>query len=58
MNIKQARLGTFKHYFRLRYGLANAINDYKRLKIRVVCVGNFFTFIDLFKMFVLKLSGI
>ena len=31
----------FNKYFRLRFGLANAINDYKRLKIRVVCVGHF-----------------
>ena len=28
-------------YFCLRFGLANAINDYKSVKIRVVCVGNF-----------------
>ena len=29
-------------YFWLRFGLANAINDYQRLKIRVVCAGNFY----------------
>ena len=29
-----------KLYFWLRYGLAKAINDYKRLKIRIVCIGN------------------
>ena len=28
-------------YFELRFGLENAINDYLRLKIYVVCVGNF-----------------
>ena len=28
-------------YFRLRFGLANAINNYQRLKILVVCVANF-----------------
>ena len=27
-------------YFWLRFGLANAINDYQRLNIHVVCVGN------------------
>ena len=28
-------------YFLLRFGLVNAINDYLRLKIRIVCVGNY-----------------
>ena len=28
-------------YFGLRFGSANAINDYLRLKICVVCIGNF-----------------
>ena len=28
-------------YFRLRFDLANEINYYFRLKIRVVCIGNF-----------------
>ena len=28
-------------YFRLRFGLVNAISDYLRLNIRVVCLGNF-----------------
>ena len=28
-------------YFLLRFGLANAINDYQKLKIRLVCVENF-----------------
>ena len=27
--------------FRFRFGLSNAINDYQRFKICVVCVGNF-----------------
>ena len=29
------------YFFKLRFGLANAIDDYLRLKICVVCVGNF-----------------
>ena len=28
-------------YFGLRFGLANVIYNYKRLRLRVVCVGNF-----------------
>ena len=28
-------------YFWLKFGLANAIDNYLRLQIRVVCVGNF-----------------
>ena len=31
-------------YFWLRFGLANTIDDYQRLKLRVVFVGNFLTF--------------
>ena len=34
----------FSHIFLLRFGLANAFNDNQRLKIRVVCVGNFYPF--------------
>ena len=29
-------------YFWLRFGFANAIKDYLRLKNRVVCVGNYY----------------
>ena len=29
------------YFFLLRFGLTNAINEYLRLKIHVVCVGNF-----------------
>ena len=32
---------TFNSYFWLRFDLANAINDYQRLKFYVMCVGNF-----------------
>ena len=29
-------------YFLLRYGLANEIDDYKKVKKNFVCVGNFY----------------
>ena len=32
-----------RDFFLLRFGLANAINNYQMLKICVVCVGIFFT---------------
>ena len=32
------RAFSFKYIFCLKFGLANAINDYDNLKIRVVCV--------------------
>ena len=33
---------TLKYFFLLRFGMANAINYYQRLKIRDVFVGNFY----------------
>jgi hypothetical protein len=30
-----------KYIFWLRFGLANAMNNYLKIKVRVVCVGNF-----------------
>ena len=43
-------------YFWLRFGLANAINDYQRLRIRVLCVGKFFPLITIIELVITNLS--
>ena len=37
----KGNLATIYIYFWVRFGMANAINDYQRLKIHVACVGKF-----------------
>ena len=44
--------------FWLSFGLANAINDYKRLRIRVVCVGNYEPLMLIIELVITNLSRI